>query len=91
LVGRRIDIELNVRVSLRRIVVALPFSPAGSRNKASPAIDALLDGEAATLTRKALELAKAAAEGELTPMEVGEVAKLLDLSTISSAAATAAK
>jgi len=49
-----------VRVSLRRIVVALSFSPVGSRNKASPAIDALLDGEAATLTRKALELAKAA-------------------------------
>jgi hypothetical protein len=30
---------------------------------------------------------KAAAEGELTPMEAGEVAKLLDISTISSAAA----
>jgi hypothetical protein len=30
---------------------------------------------------------KAAAEGELTPMEVGEVARLLDLPTISSAAA----
>ena len=89
MVGRCIDIEHNVRVSLRRIVVALSFSPVGSRNKASLAIDALLDGEAATLTRKPLELAKAAAEGELTPMEVGEVAKLLDLSTISSS--TAAK
>ena len=77
-----------MRVSLRRIVLALSFSPVGSRNKASLAVDALLDGEAATLTRKALELAKAAAEGELTSMEVGEVAKLLDLSTISSAAAT---
>ncbi len=30
---------------------------------------------------------KAAADGELVPMEAGEVAKLLDLSTISSAAA----
>ena len=30
----------------------------GSRNKASIAIDALLDGEAETLTRKCIELAK---------------------------------
>jgi hypothetical protein len=59
LVGRRIDIKLNARVSLRRIVVALSFSPVGSRNKASLAIDALLDGEAASLTRKVIELAKA--------------------------------
>jgi hypothetical protein len=83
----RIDIELDAQVSLRRIVLALSFSPVGSRNKASPAVDALPDGGAATLTGKAPELAKAAAEGELTPIEVGEVAKLLDLSTISSAAA----
>jgi len=32
--------------------------PAGSRNKATLAIDALLDGEAAALTRKAITLAK---------------------------------
>jgi Family of unknown function (DUF5681) len=98
--------------------------PAGSRNKATLAIDALLDGEAATLTRKAIALAKAgdmqalklcmdrivpprrdrpvsfslpkiegpadaatamgavleaAAAGELTPMEAGELAKLVDV------------
>jgi hypothetical protein len=32
--------------------------PAGSRNKATLAIDALLDGEAEALTRKAIEMAK---------------------------------
>jgi hypothetical protein len=98
--------------------------PVGSRNKATLAIDALLDGEGEALTRKAIELAKdgdmqalklcmdrivpprrdrpvsftlpkiqgpadaatamaailqAAAEGELTPMEAGEIAKLLDV------------
>jgi hypothetical protein len=98
--------------------------PAGSRNRATLAIDAMFDGEAATLTRKAIDLAKAgdmqalklcmdrivpprrdrpvsftlpkiegpvdaatamaailqaAAEGELTPMEAGEIAKLLDV------------
>jgi Family of unknown function (DUF5681) len=98
--------------------------PAGSRNKATLAIDALLDGEAKTLTRKAITLAKAgdmqalklcmdrivpprrdrpvtltlpkiegpeqaatamsailqaAAAGDLTPMEAGELAKLLDV------------
>jgi hypothetical protein len=98
--------------------------PTGSRNKATLAIDALLDGEAEGLTRKAIELAKsgdmqalklcmdrivpprrdrpvtfklpviessaqapiamaavlkAAADGELTPMEAGEIAKLLDV------------
>jgi hypothetical protein len=97
--------------------------PAGSRNKATLAIDALLDGEAAALTRKAIDLAKggdmqalklcmdrivpprrdrplafalppiaspgdaatamgallkATADGELTPLEAGEVAKLVD-------------
>jgi len=97
--------------------------PAGSRNKATLAIDALLDGEAAALTRKAITLAKAGdmqalklcmdrivpprrdrplafalppiatpgdaatamsallkatADGELTPLEAGEVAKLVD-------------
>jgi hypothetical protein len=35
-----------------RIVVALSFSPVGSRNKALPAINALLDGEAATAAAK---------------------------------------
>jgi hypothetical protein len=98
--------------------------PCGSRNKATLAIDALLDGEAEKLTRKAIDLAnggdlqalklcmdrivpprrdrpvtftlpviegpaqaptamaavlKAAADGELTPMEAGEIAKLLDV------------
>jgi hypothetical protein len=98
--------------------------PAGSRNKATLAIDALLDGEGEALTRKAIELAKtgdmqalklcmdrivpprrdrpvaftlpkiegpddaatamaailkAAADGELTPIEAGEIAKLLDV------------
>jgi Family of unknown function (DUF5681) len=98
--------------------------PAGSRNKATLAIDALLDGEAQALTQKAITLAKtgdmqalklcmdrivpprrdrpvtftlpkvegpaeaavamaailqAAAKGELTPMEAGELAKLLDV------------
>src|SRR4030095_15699898 len=33
--------------------------PQGSRNKATIAVDALLDGEAETITRKAIELAKA--------------------------------
>src|SRR5829696_2272138 len=33
--------------------------PPGSRNKTTLAVDALLDGEAETLTRKAIELAKA--------------------------------
>jgi uncharacterized protein DUF5681 len=32
--------------------------PAGSRNAATLAIDALLDGEAETLTRKAIELSR---------------------------------
>jgi len=32
--------------------------PAGSRNKASLAVDALLDGEAEAITRKAIEMAK---------------------------------
>ena len=98
--------------------------PAGSRNAATLAIDALLDGEAETLTRKAIDLAKAgdmqalklcmdrivparrdrpvtftlpkvegpadaatamaailqaAAEGQLTPIEAGDLAKLLDV------------
>jgi hypothetical protein len=98
--------------------------PVGSRNKATLAIDALLDGEGEALTRKAIELAKAgdmqalklcmdrivpprrdrpvtftlpkiegpadaassmaailqaAATAELTPMEAGEIAKLLDV------------
>jgi hypothetical protein len=96
---------------------------AGSRNKATLAIDALLDGEGEALTRKAIDLAKAGdmqalklcmdrivpprrdrplafalppiaspgdaatamgallkatADGELTPLEAGEVAKLVD-------------
>src|SRR5215207_9353524 len=33
--------------------------PPGSRNKTTLAVDALLEGEAETLTRKAIELAKA--------------------------------
>src|SRR3954468_4138897 len=33
--------------------------PQGSRNKATIAVDALFDGEAETITRKAIELAKA--------------------------------
>ena len=98
--------------------------PAGSRNKATLAIDALLDGEAEALTRKAIEMAKlgdnqalklcmdrivpvrrdrpilfslpridgpeqaaaamsavllAVSNGEITPMEASEVAKLLDV------------
>ena len=97
--------------------------PSGSRNAATLAIDALLDGEAETLTRKAIELAKtgdmqalklcmdrivpprrdrpvmftlprmegpadaatamaavlkAASDGDLTPLEAGEIAKLFD-------------
>jgi hypothetical protein len=98
--------------------------PSGSRNKATLAIDALLDGEGEALTRKAIMLAKAgdmqalklcmdrivpprrdrpvtftlpkvegpadaasamaaileaAAQGDLTPIEAGELAKLLDV------------
>jgi Family of unknown function (DUF5681) len=98
--------------------------PAGSRNAATLAIDALLDGEAEALTQKAIYLAKngdmqalklcmdrivpprrdrpvtftlpkiegpadaasamasileAAAQGDLTPIEAGELAKLLDV------------
>lgn len=98
--------------------------PKGSRNATTLAAEALLDGEADALTRKAIELAKtgdmqalklcmdrivpprrdrpvtfalpkiegpeqaatamatvlkAAADGELTPMEAGEIAKLLDV------------
>jgi Family of unknown function (DUF5681) len=51
----------------------MPFEPGksgnpagklkGTRNKTTMAVEALLDGEAETLTRKAIELAKA---GELT-------------------------
>jgi Family of unknown function (DUF5681) len=37
--------------------------PRGSRNKTTLAVDALLDGEAETLTRKAIEIAK---EGDVT-------------------------
>jgi hypothetical protein len=36
--------------------------PAGSRNKATLALDALLDGEGEAITRKAIELAKAATD-----------------------------
>src|SRR5271165_132710 len=98
--------------------------PKGSRNATTLAAEALLDGEGETLTRKAIELAKAgdmqalklcmdrivpprrdrpvtfampkiegpdqaamamaailqaAADGDLTPMEAGELAKLLDV------------
>jgi hypothetical protein len=41
--------------------------PAGSRNKATIALEALLDGEGEALTRKAIELAKA---GDLTAMRL---------------------
>jgi Family of unknown function (DUF5681) len=34
-------------------------NPKGTRNKTTLAVEALLDGEAETLTRKAIELAKA--------------------------------
>ena len=37
-----------------------PKFPPGARNKATLAVEALLDGEAETITRKAIELAKAA-------------------------------
>jgi hypothetical protein len=37
--------------------------PLGSRNKTTQAVDALLDGEAETLTRKAIEKAK---DGDIT-------------------------
>jgi Family of unknown function (DUF5681) len=41
--------------------------PKGTRNKTTLAVEALLDGEAETLTRKAIELAKA---GDLTALRV---------------------
>src|SRR5262245_4945736 len=41
--------------------------PRGSRNRATLAINALLDGEAEVLTRKAIELAKA---GDLTALRL---------------------
>jgi hypothetical protein len=51
-------------------VVALSFSPVGSCNKASLAIDALPDGEAATLTRKPGAPAAFAARMLFTLVEV---------------------
>ena len=41
--------------------------PPGSRNKTTLAVEALLDGEAEELTRKAIELAK---EGDLTALRL---------------------
>jgi hypothetical protein len=41
--------------------------PLGSRNKTTQAVDALLDGEAETLTRKAIEKAK---EGDTTALRL---------------------
>jgi hypothetical protein len=41
--------------------------PPGSRNKTTLAVDALLDGEAETLTRKAIEKAK---EGDVTALRL---------------------
>ena len=41
--------------------------PPGSRNKTTLAVDALLDGEAETLTRKAIELAKT---GDVTALRL---------------------
>jgi hypothetical protein len=41
--------------------------PRGSRNRTTLAVEALLDGEAETLTRKAIELAKA---GDLAALRV---------------------
>jgi hypothetical protein len=100
-----------------------PGRPSGSRNKTTRALEALLDGEAEEITRKAIEMAKdgdstamrlvidrllpprrdrpvnfalpkletpadavrataaiaeAVASGELTPMEAGEMAKLVE-------------
>ena len=100
-----------------------PGRPPGSRNKTTLAMEALLDGEAEEITRKAIEMAKegdatamrlvldrllpprrdrpvnfalpkletpadavkataaiaeAVASGELTPMEAGEMAKLVE-------------
>jgi hypothetical protein len=55
---------------LRCIVVGLSFSPVGSCNKASLAIDALPDGEAAALTRKPGALAAFGARMLFTLVEV---------------------
>ena len=44
-----------------------PGKPTGSRHKVTQAIDALLDGEAETLTRKAIELAKS---GDMVAMRL---------------------
>src|SRR5215218_6978605 len=41
--------------------------PAGARNKATLAVEVLLDGEAETITRKAIELAKS---GDITAMRL---------------------
>ena len=41
--------------------------PAGARNKTTLAVEALLDGEAEDLTRKAIELAKA---GDMTALRL---------------------
>lgn len=41
--------------------------PSGSRNKITVAVDALLDGEAETLTRKAIDKAK---EGDMTALRL---------------------
>src|SRR3954470_5302391 len=44
----------------RRARVAIPVvGPPGARNRATQAIEALLDGEPETITRKAIEMAKA--------------------------------
>jgi hypothetical protein len=69
----------------------------GSRNKATLAVEALLDGEAEALTRKAVELALAGdttalrlcldrlappRKGRPITLEVGDVTSLNDLSTV---------
>ena len=68
--------------------------PKGARNKATLASEALLDGEAGALIRKAVDMALAAdaikamaaimtavASGDLTPAEANELAKLIDTFT----------
>jgi len=62
-----------------------PHGPAPARP--SSEFSAAEDPKPADAATAMAAVLKAAAEGELTPMEVGEVARLLDLPTISSAAA----
>ena len=59
--------------------------PRGSRNKTTLAVDALLDGEAETLTRKAIEKAK---DGDVTCLRLARCKPTSAIRTFSTRSAT---